>query len=145
MLAQLGDPNAVAPLFADTNSWSPLMMELDPLMQGQAPQVDPNMPNMQGNIARAIGGPVPQVPMTMASAGTQPSPGVAGPQNGLTAEQYKMLMGQMPDQRGNYQPMSAPGAAHSKGLQGNFAMQQNVPMQAQRKPSLADLIYGGGR
>jgi hypothetical protein len=133
MLAQMGDPGAIAPLFQDAGAWSPVMMEPDSLL-------NPAMPSMQARMAQAAGGPIPQVPMG-AGAGGQGQP-VPGQQPGLTAEQYKMLMGQMPDQRGNFNPMSAPGVGRAAGLQ-QPQMLQNAPVTAGRRPSLADLIYGG--
>jgi hypothetical protein len=35
VMAQNGDPNMFAPLFADTKQWSPLMPESDPLLNPQ--------------------------------------------------------------------------------------------------------------
>lgn len=62
-------------------------------------------------------------------------------QQGLTGEQYKQLMGMMPDQKGYVPP--APGVVAPRGLSGNMQMLDAGRGQVARRATLGDLIYGG--
>lgn len=130
MLAQAGDPNAMMSLFGDTNQWSPLMPESDPLLR-------PQPVNTQGSfdIALANATGATNIPGQTREMQQRPKPG-------LTPEQQQMLLGQMPDQRGNYMPAPAAPSPGRPQLQGSMQQLQAGTVQPQRRLSLADLIYG---
>lgn len=135
-------------------------------MQGFADMLGgmPGIPNGQsaGALAQGIpptapvapAGPVPMppamgtpMPVPVEDRGTQASQQDADRarlmdrRNQLTQQQYKELMGMMPDQKGYVPP--APGVIAPRGLSGNMQMLEAGQRQMPRRATLGDLIYGG--
>lgn len=141
MLSQLGDPGAGLPqLFADATTWNPTNFgeafqgaQLAPsqaTFAGQPASLNTSSAALSNPAAASAAFPEPKRRPEQAAA------------SDLTPEQYKELMGMMPDQRSNYNPLPPPGAPRPSSIQ-SMQVLQSAPVQPQRRLTLADLIYGG--
>lgn len=143
--AGMVDSGAFKPLFGDTMEWSPRVLEKDPLL------LDPRMMSGEYNIASEVP-KLPGLPDIKApieekgiNAGMMDRARVAfqDKANKLTPEQYKQLMGMMPDSKDNYQPMPAM-APRVTPLNANMQMlAAGNALGVPQRPTLAQLIYGG--
>ena len=141
MLSQLGDPGAGLPqLFADASTWSPT--NFGEVFQGA--QLAPSQAMFAGQPASLnTSSAALSDPAAANAAFPQPMRAKEQRQDSkLTPEQYKALMGMMPDQKSNSAPLPPPGAPRPSSIQ-SMQMLQAAPVQPQRRLTLADLIYGG--
>lgn len=163
LLAQAGDADVFKPLFEGDQAWSPQNFNdllLDNKTQAQPPQLGMGSPQMgmgapmlQNNLMPQM--VAPQGGMIKGGFGSgnervtnaqgQAVPGkVMGPQQtpGLTAEQMQKLMQGMPTaQEAKPQFPSAPGLPSNRYTPGNAQLSAG-PTGVNRRPTLAELIYG---
>jgi len=157
-LAQLGDPNALmAPLFSDAQQWSPTNFgqDMQVNLANSAQQLPGPMNPVPGfggpeaplmTFDKMLQQPQPQPQVNLANSaqmmdGSQRPAAQPSPNPGLTAQQYQQLMGMMPDQKGYVPPAPPPG--RPTGQVGAMQMLNPGTLPQQRRPTLAELIYGG--